>query len=232
MKGRTDSSRRAFTLIELLVVIAIIAILAAILFPVFAKAREKARMSTCQSNLKQLATATMQYVQDYDEKYPAGWTGGGSMGNMNNGLTAQSQVQTYLKNYQVYKCPSDTTPEANSYLFNSDGLGWKALAAVDTPAQTLLWIDGSVNPNGGNPGDWESPVNAAANYGLQGDYTLAGGWDRVCAAWRKLPRHMSVKVNAAYADGHVKVSKDCPADQRDPVVQQWPAATALLANWW
>ena len=63
-------SRSAFTLIELLVVIAIIAILAAILFPVFAQAREKARAITCVSNLKQEALGVMQYTQDYDEKYP------------------------------------------------------------------------------------------------------------------------------------------------------------------
>lgn len=62
--------RRGFTLIELLVVIAIIAILAAILFPVFAQAREKARQTTCVSNLKQIGTAFMMYVQDYDETYP------------------------------------------------------------------------------------------------------------------------------------------------------------------
>ncbi|MBZ0172326.1 MAG: DUF1559 domain-containing protein, partial [Phycisphaerales bacterium] len=64
------SRRLAFTLIELLVVIAIIAILAAILFPVFARAREKARQSSCASNLKQLALGLMQYAQDYDETYP------------------------------------------------------------------------------------------------------------------------------------------------------------------
>jgi len=63
-------TRRGFTLIELLVVIAIIAILAAILFPVFAKAREKARQSSCLSNLRQLATATLSYTQDYDETFP------------------------------------------------------------------------------------------------------------------------------------------------------------------
>ncbi len=68
--------KRAFTLIELLVVIAIIAILAAILFPVFAKAREKARQASCSSNEKQIGLAVMQYVQDYDEKFPmrAYWT--------------------------------------------------------------------------------------------------------------------------------------------------------------
>src|SRR3954447_724453 len=68
---RTRRSRRGFTLIELLVVIAIIAILAAILFPVFAQAREKARQVGCLSNLKQMGTATMMYVQDYDETYPS-----------------------------------------------------------------------------------------------------------------------------------------------------------------
>src|SRR3954465_12810650 len=67
-----SGKRSAFTLIELLVVIAIIAILAAILFPVFAQAREAARKASCQSNLKQLATATMMYVQDYDESFPTG----------------------------------------------------------------------------------------------------------------------------------------------------------------
>src|SRR5438067_7411849 len=69
---RSGRGRPAFTLIELLVVIAIIAILAAILFPVFARARESARRSTCLSNLRQLGTATMMYLQDYDDTYPSG----------------------------------------------------------------------------------------------------------------------------------------------------------------
>ena len=72
---KSYSSRRAFTLIELLVVIAIIAILAAILFPVFAQAREKARAITCVSNLKSVGLAAMMYAQDYDESLPGGWGG-------------------------------------------------------------------------------------------------------------------------------------------------------------
>src|SRR5580704_7489517 len=75
-----------FTLIELLVVIAIIAILAAILFPVFAQAREKARQTSCISNLKQIGLATLQYVQDYDETYPDGWAPDGFSG-LYNGIT-------------------------------------------------------------------------------------------------------------------------------------------------
>ena len=74
--GAQICQRRGFTLIELLVVIAIIAILAAILFPVFAKAREKARQITCTSNEKQLGLAFLQYVQDYDETYPSTYCNG------------------------------------------------------------------------------------------------------------------------------------------------------------
>jgi prepilin-type N-terminal cleavage/methylation domain-containing protein/prepilin-type processing-associated H-X9-DG protein len=99
--------RRGFTLIELLVVIAIIAILAAILFPVFAKAREKARQTSCLSNLKQIDLAWLMYVQDYDEKTmpiyinvpPADGTGGPRQ-------WWYPLLQPYIKNTQLYFCPS------------------------------------------------------------------------------------------------------------------------------
>ena len=93
--------RRGFTLIELLVVIAIIAILAAILFPVFAKAREKARQSSCLSNVKQLALAQMQYIQDYDECLP--------YSQYENGKYWYQVMEPYLKNTQILYCPSLNT---------------------------------------------------------------------------------------------------------------------------
>ena len=98
--------RRGFTLIELLVVIAIIAILAAILFPVFARAREKARQASCSSNEKQMALAMMMYVQDYDEMYVSVYDDG-------NGYPAgriiwADKIQPYIKNRQLFACPSQS----------------------------------------------------------------------------------------------------------------------------
>jgi prepilin-type N-terminal cleavage/methylation domain-containing protein len=95
---------KAFTLIELLVVIAIIAILAAILFPVFAQAREAARKAQCLSNVKQLMTGAMMYVQDNDERYPM-WDGG--WGQPDGNMWWMAQIQPYVKNRGVYACPSD-----------------------------------------------------------------------------------------------------------------------------
>ncbi len=120
------SSKRGFTLIELLVVIAIIAILAAILFPVFAKAREAARKTTCLSNLKQIGTATLMYVQDYDEQFPwlmqdgrtnddatglsKGLPAGPPVWSIDlegqRGLFIEAKLQPYVKNYQMFLCPT------------------------------------------------------------------------------------------------------------------------------
>lgn len=102
------SRRRGFTLIELLVVIAIIAILASILLPVFAQARETARRTACLNNLKQIDTASMMYTQDYDEKLVlttgTWWTGDPDQGK----YTWMARLYPYIKSWQVFQCPDDT----------------------------------------------------------------------------------------------------------------------------
>jgi prepilin-type N-terminal cleavage/methylation domain-containing protein/prepilin-type processing-associated H-X9-DG protein len=116
--GFTSRKSNAFTLIELLVVIAIIAILAAILFPVFARARERARQTACLSNMKQIGTSLMMYTQDFDEMYPMRY-GGGCPSDCNaegRQRTWKDMLNTYIKSKDVFRCPSNSVSEVTDTL--------------------------------------------------------------------------------------------------------------------
>lgn len=206
---------RAFTLIELLVVIAIIAILAAILFPVFARAREAARTASCRSNLKQLGSAWMMYAQDYDEVVLRMNVCGGillSTGFNSGNNTCGGQyyhlwmhsLYPYVKNTQAYNCPSrgiearywpgdytGNTPYGYNQVSHAT-----ALANWTRPADTMIFADvrATFHRTPGNPDI------GAANIGVG---TCAYGierWDELC------DRH-SDTVTVAFGDGHVKSMK-------------------------
>src|SRR5437868_2549127 len=123
MRAHRKSS--AFTLIELLVVIAIIAILAAILFPVFAQARAKARAISCLSNVKQVGTAFHMYVQDYDETTPSMWGGYGPCQPSGDGCSQEwwYGLYPYMKNVQLVYCPDRTDGSAGDYNARGQALG-------------------------------------------------------------------------------------------------------------
>lgn len=177
-------TRRGFTLIELLVVIAIIAILAAILFPVFAKVREKARQITCTSNMRQIGLAMMQYVQDYDETYPYNtfaWTYVG-----NNNVVQQAEWDTVIMPYiragstalrqgGVYACPSFPDPNQGDqfklrYDLFPDGdpstgtVGpVQNLARVDTPSTKIMLLEAGKNGTT-TAADWSYPQFPTQEY--------------------------------------------------------------------
>lgn len=217
--------RRAFTLIELLVVIAIIAILAAILFPVFAQAREKARMSACQSNLKQSGNAFMMYVQDYDETWPAGapgtWDNCATMTNRGSWSGwIGNLIRPYAKNTGIFQCPSrprafgvnngcTATTEylVASYGFNYKTMWGRAQAEVnEVSSQLVMWDSGT----GWADCDYRSTCGMWANrdvcwYMRKTGKPLQPGMN--CGANDNNASWHNDGNNLLYADGHVKWGK-------------------------
>lgn len=154
--SQRKKSKQAFTLIELLVVISIISVLAAILFPVFARARENARRTTCQSNLKQMGLAFMQYTQDFDERLPRmNYHNYSTALNLGQPFGWADVIQPYLKSQQIYQCPSEgTAPHRlpvsagyTDYWYNSR-LQNRGLASVQQSSLTVMSGDGNGSQTG------------------------------------------------------------------------------------
>jgi prepilin-type N-terminal cleavage/methylation domain-containing protein/prepilin-type processing-associated H-X9-DG protein len=189
---RTAGLRAGFTLIELLVVIAIIAILAAILFPVFAQAREAARQTACRSNMKQIGTASMMYSQDYDEMYVASGDAVAVSNPIGSGYTNSfvDKLHPYIKNGQVWRCPSAKTVSVPAISYHYNGcLQGKSMAVTQAPATTTLYRES------GNNASYPSAYLRAY------DCASAADLDLIINAHRDGGIY-------AFADGHVKFFKD------------------------
>ena len=215
-------TRRGFTLIELLVVIAIIAILAAILFPVFAQAREKARQTSCMSNLKQIGTAAYMYTSDYDESYPhCDYTlPAGSPGPLNptantgfglrvNHYKWEAWVVPYIKNVQVFFCPSRIRDE-QAWQVNGEIKNGYALHLAVTGAS-----NGDINrPSflGGNIAGLQTPADTFLISELRNQVTYSyitpdnTLWPMATReSWAKYlqPNGVVDRLNAPHSDGFV-----------------------------
>jgi prepilin-type processing-associated H-X9-DG protein len=223
-RGRSEH-QDAFALIELLVILAVVAILAAMLFPVFAQAREKVRAFVCLANLRQIGTACTLYAQDYDEKYaapdptPYRWL--------------PDVHFSYLQNWRVWICPSDlharlwdsqwdspsfrvrTSYFWNAYIFQGDAADWRrslTLSAVTTTATVPLWFEGYANHgwfNDATPISDPSPYEAAL-HNVYGDSLNASSRDPTAApcAVHYDEKHLDVVHseggNYIFADNHAK----------------------------
>jgi prepilin-type N-terminal cleavage/methylation domain-containing protein/prepilin-type processing-associated H-X9-DG protein len=249
MKSRT-ARKRGFTLIELLVVISIIALLAAILFPVFSRARENARRASCQSNLKQIALGILQYTHDYDERFPNRGAGvpavmgsgceryGGYNGMNCAPPTAGwgAVIQPYIKSWQVYQCPSEPTrwttgtgrDNALDYFINLS-LGPYLFNSNDTTGPGL------------HVSELTSPSNTILNGDVNtGDIDIVratsgttANWGLNTAANTGKDRHLE-GANYSFTDGHVKwlkLSAIAPCTGTPPLRRDYSCAAPNGSNY-
>lgn len=197
---------KGFTLIELLVVIAIIAILAAILFPVFARAREKARQSSCLSNMKQVGLAFKMYISDYDSRYPI-WTSGrdNSRDNARYGLNWREMLKPYIKNEQIWVCPSREPSFRNCHF---EGHPWGR--GTDTWLGRLHGGSYGINRNGVANKKESAIEDAAGTYVASESNCLkldVGNVSYLGANKHEQEPHND-GFNSAFCDGHAKWLKE------------------------
>lgn len=207
--------RRGFTLVELLVVIAIIALLSAILFPAFAKAREAARQTSCLSNARQIGLGFMQYIQDNDEFYPLTVHSGA-------GNSWTKTLDPYLKNKAIFRCPNDlstnwetpispsTALRQSSYYLNGylPGTGvWGQLSAVQSPASLIYIAESPDNKTSDHfhPQLWGAPYDYAPLGPTASSNPYPMLWDSGANETLEIAlRRHGDGFNAIFADGHAK----------------------------
>jgi prepilin-type N-terminal cleavage/methylation domain-containing protein/prepilin-type processing-associated H-X9-DG protein len=210
-------SRSGFTLIELLVVIAIIAILAAILFPVFGRARENGRRASCQSNLKQIGLGIMQYVQDYDENMPMS---AHFIPAVANRIYMWQDLDPYIKSRQVWKCPSSARDDS------ADDAAWRDVSFTHYVANYGALPADNHTSNPPVSGETWLPMKMSRfstvsetivlgehdaldlNIGCQGSYLQSGVLKPHANFYTRLDRTLHLDTaNYLFADGHVKALK-------------------------